>query len=294
MPLRRSLVSKWSQSVLKRILPKNSWGDTLFALLEYRRRQGRFPRTNGGQYFSDQIYRLKVSGELQDPLRIFVTDKEYVKYYIAGVVGQQYTIETYQVLRNKTDIGRLQLKRFPCVVKPTHLSGSVELHVDCTKPVCHDTLEKWLEVDYYLKTREQNYRGLRPKVIVEEFISEDGCLIPEDYKFFCFRGVPKLIQVDSNRFADHTRSLYDTNWIRLPMTLEYPDTPHTHPKPAALETMLDVATRLSRPFSFVRVDMYTAKGLVKVGELTSCPGSAGEQIHPPSGEAVLGQLFEPC
>ena len=119
VPMRRSLVSKWSQSVLKRILPKNTWGDTLFALLEYRRRQGRFPRLADTQFFSDQLYKLKVSGALQDQLRIFVTDKEYVKYYIAGVVGQQYAIQTYQVLRTKTDIDRLQLNRFPCVVK-TH------------------------------------------------------------------------------------------------------------------------------------------------------------------------------
>ena len=41
---------------------------------------------------------MKKDGTLLDPLRQFVTDKEYVKYYIASVVGWQHTIETYKVL----------------------------------------------------------------------------------------------------------------------------------------------------------------------------------------------------
>ena len=154
-------------------------------------------------------------------------------------------------------------------------------------------LKKWFNVDYYRKTREQNYRGLIPKVIVEEFISEDGRTVPEDYKVFCFGGVPKLVQVDSDRFSGHTRILYDTEWDRLPMTLQYPNTSRSHPKPATLEKMLDLAARLSRPFSFIRVDMYAARAQIKVGELTSCPESAGGKIHPLSAEITLGRLFEP-
>ena len=241
--------------------------------------------------FSDHLYRLKVDGTLRDPLRIFITDKEYAKYYIASVVGSQHVIETYGIVRTRSEVDRLRLDRLPCIVKPTHLSGHVAVHVESNQPVDRERLKQWLDLDYYKSSREQNYKGLRPKVIVEEFFSEDGRTVPDDYKIFCFQGVPGLIQVDSNRFSGHTRSLYDTGWRRLPMTLRYPGTPFTHSKPAELERMLDLASRLSKPLSFVRVDMYVAGGRIKVGELTNCPGSAVEKIEPASGEITLGRLF---
>ena len=282
----RSLLSKF-----RSVFPQNDWGDQLYALLQFRRQQRRWPRMANPEYFSDHLYRLKVDGTLKDPLRIFVTDKEYAKYYVDSVVGSQHVIETYGIVRAKSEVDQLRLDRLPCIVKPTHLSGRVAVHVEPDQVVDRESLKQWLDLDYYKSSREQNYKGLRPKIIVEEFFSEDGRTIPDDYKIFCFQGVPKLIQLDSSRFAGHTRSLYDTDWHRLPMTLQYPGTPFTHSKPAKLEKMLDLAARLSKPFSFIRVDMYGAGDRVKVGELTNCPGSAVEKIEPASGEITLGRLF---
>ena len=276
---------------MRHTFPENNWGDHLYALLEYRQRQRRWPRRKDVEYFNDHLYGLKVDGSLQDPMRTFVTDKEYVKYYVGGVVGWQYVTETYRVLRKKSEVDELTLDRLPCVVKPTHLSGPVEVHIDAAKPADCEKLRKWLDDDYYRRTREQNYRGLRHKVIVEEFISEDGRTIPEDYKVFCFSGVPKLIQVDSDRFSGHTRNLYDTDWNRLPVTFQHPETSWTHPKPRMSEEMLDLAARISQPFSFIRVDMYVAGERIKVGELTNCPESACGRINPPTAEVTLGQLF---
>ena len=279
-------------SLLKRSLPRNNWGDAVYAAVQYRYRQGRWPREATQAWFSDRLYALKVNGSLRDPLRRFVTDKECVKQYIVGVVGWRYVAETYHVVRTKTAVEQLVLERFPCVVKPTHLSGRVEIHRGADEPLRRGVVKKWLDIDYYRKSREQNYRGLEPKVIVEEFLSEDGETVPEDYKVFCFEGTPKLIQVDSDRFANRTRTLYDTAWNKLPVTLTYRNTSELHPKPAVLDEMLHVAARLARPFSFIRVDLYVVGDRVNVGELTSCPGSAGEHLRPLSAEIVLGRLFE--
>ena len=282
---------KLSRSTLKRVLPKNDWGDAVFSWAEFRRRHGRFPCTTEPTFFNDHLYNFKVGGALRDPLRTFVTDKEFVKYYIAAVVGWEYVIKTYRVLRSRKEVGQLQLERFPCVVKPTHVSGIVEIHRDPSKPVNHGKLKEWLAVDYYLKTREPNYRGLRPKIIVEELISDDGSTVPDDYKVFCLDGVPKFIQVDSDRFSGHTRNLYDTKWTQIPIALKYPNAEGTHPRPPRLEQMLDLAARLSLPFPFIRVDLYATGDRLKIGELTSCPDSAGGDIRPPSGELVLGRLL---
>ena len=279
------------RSAILACLPETQWGDRLHALLNFRHRQRRWPDRAKPTRFNDYLYRMKVDGSLQDPLRMFVTDKEYVKFYIAGLVGSEHVITTYRVLRDGREVEELTLDRFPCIIKPTHLSGEVEVHTDSAKTVNHEKLKRWFDINHYKTTREQNYRGLRPKIIVEEFVSDDGQTIPEDYKIFCFGGIPKLIQVDSDRFSGHKRNLYDTSWNRLPFSLKFPCAPEEQPRPPMLAKMLDLAARLSEPFSFIRVDMYTAGTRLKIGELTNCPGSAEERIQPPAGEFTLGCLF---
>ena len=273
---------------LRRILPRNSSGDAVYAWACYMRFHRRLPGRKGSGRFNDHLFRMKVDGTLFDPLRQFVTDKEYVKQYVAAVVGPQHTMETFQVLRTDEDVGRLELTRFPCVVKPTHLVGPVLIVHDPSEPVDRELLKHWLHLDNYRKTREQNYKHLRPKVIVEEFFSEDGLATPNDYKVFCFDGVPKFISVDVGRFVNLTSNLYDDAWNRLPYALRRPMRTQDDPPPPQLARMLDIASKLSKPFSFISVDLYTDGTAVKVRELTNCPDSSNGEITPSSGEYTLG------
>ncbi len=96
---------------LRRILPRNSSGDAVYAWACYMRFHRRLPGRKGSGRFNDHLFRMKVDGTLFDPLRQFVTDKEYVKQYVAAVVGPQHTMETFQVLRTDEDVGRLELTR---------------------------------------------------------------------------------------------------------------------------------------------------------------------------------------
>ena len=163
---------------------------------------------------------------------------------------------------------------FLVLQKPTHSSGRVKV---CFSPDSFpqpELLKRWLTPALYKKTREPNYKFLKPKIIVEEFVSHDGMTIPDDYKIFCFHGVPKFIQVDSDRFTGHTRNFYDTEWRRLDVEWNYPNRLLDHPKPEALIEMLEVASELSVPFDFIRVDLYAIGKKLWVGEITNCPENA--------------------
>ena len=297
---RKPPILRFLARFVRRILPKSEWGDKVYAWGTYVWSHRRFPRKTNPSLFSDRLYKLKTDGSIMDPLRQLTTDKEYVKHYVSYILGREYVAETYRVLRCEADIANFTpppLPRIPYVVKPTHLSGEV---IFCTEiDACPDRalMRTWFDLNHYDLVRERNYRYLIPKIIVEEFLSKDGKTPPSDYKFFCFDGIPKFIQVDSDRYRRHTRDLYDVSWNRVPAKLRYPttpdgDIPRASPRPAALEEMLDIATRLSRAFSFVRVDMYVTAGGVKVGELTHCPEGANGRISPFSAETVLGRLFE--
>ena len=279
------------KSLLLRYLPKNLWGDRVYYRYCYRRTLGRdseFPPVK----FNDHLFALKASGACYDPLINFVTDKEHVKLYIAATIGEGYIIETYRILRIKEELKEFNLDRFPCILKPTHLSGQTLVCLDSSTPLDRERLHKWFDIDYYLKTREHNYRYLVPKIIVEEFFSEDGRTIPNDYKIFCFHGFPKFIQVDSNRYSDHKRSLYSIDWNRIHMTFNnVPDREEDDPKPVLLDDMLNIAKKLSAAFRFVRVDLYATTTKIKVGELTFIPNGARAKFSPPEAEVTLGAYF---
>ena len=277
----------------RRSLPRNAWGDREFSRRRFARRHGRVPNARNPGRLSDYLYKLKTDGTLLDPLRQFVTDKEFAKLYIAQTIGVGYLLETYRILRTADNIEAFVPDRFPCVVKPTHLSGAAMFCTVPEEPADRSLLRKWLATNYYVKSREANYRYLRPKIIVEEFFSEDGVSVPRDYKIFCFGGIPKLVQVDHGRFDHHTRNFYDTDWRRLPMSWHYPPGKEDDERPGALQEMLEVAARLSARFFFVRVDLYALSTGVRVGELTFCPGGANEVMLPDAADIELASLFYP-
>ena len=278
------------KSLMRRFLPKNLWGDRIFGRYIFRRRLGRDPEIPPVK-FNDHLFAWKTSGACYDPLIQFITDKEHAKFYVAATVGEEYITETYRILRSTEELKQFSLDRFPCILKPTHSSGQALFCLDSSALLDREELCKWFDIDYYSASREQNYRYLNPKIIVEEFFSEDGRTIPNDYKIFCIHGIPKFIQVDSDRFLGHKRNLYSTDWDRIRATLLYPSKEEDDPKPVLLNDMLSIAKKLSAAFPFVRVDLYATATAIKVGELTFVPGSAGEPLNPPEAEFTLGAYF---
>ena len=277
---------------VRRSLPPSRLLDNLVSTLDGISKLRRIPRFKDPKLFNDHLLKIKGSGCLYDPLRQFVTDKEYVKHYIAATVGTEYVIPTIALIRTVDELRQADFTRFPCVIKPTHMSGPVMICLDENSTMDQSMIVDWLTQDYYRISREGNYRYLQRKVIVEDYFSPDGSSPPDDYKIFCFHGIPKLVEVDSGRFHHHTRNFYDTSWRRLPITVKYPSRMESDPKPPCLGEMLVLASELSRPFSSIRVDLYAHSGGIKVGELTSCHGGGTELIDPPEAEEWLGALFE--
>ena len=280
-PSRTLALAKWLRSVL----PSGRLIDIVYSALRFAVGQRRMPRYRNPQYFSDHLFRLRNDRSLLAPLHQFVTDKEYVKHYVASVVGWQYTLRTLAILRTDQQVDGFVPEGFPCVVKPTHLSGEVIVLRTADGRFDRATLHRWLKTSYYRISREPNYRYLEPKIIVEEFFVEHELEVPRDYKFHCFYGVPRLVQVDAGRFTHHTRNLYDSAWRRVDMEWAYPQRVGSDTRPAQLERQLAGA------FRYIRIDMYTDDTVVKIGEMTSCPEGAKRRIMPRSADAWLGGMF---
>ena len=116
-----------------------------------------------------------------------------------------------------------------------------------------DMMESWLNCDYYPRSREPNYQGLQRKIIVEETLRDSSGDLPNDFKLFCYEGRVFMIQVDLGRFGVHKRQLYTRNWDLLPYCMAYPRESEPSEKEPGLEKAIEIAEKLSEPFSFCRV-----------------------------------------
>lgn len=270
----------------RKSIPKTRWGDYLIHLERFLTAHDRFPKKPYSS-FHDTLFHIKVSRQALDPLRVLVSDKEHVKRYVSESVGEQYNLPPIAVLRTVEEaVGYEYPER--CVIKPTHMSAEIILRkggeeIDLGK------IAGWFATDYYDLTRERNYKGLTPKVIVEPFAFDQD--EPDDYRVFCFRGKPKMIFFDENNLEiDNFRCVLDVDWRQLPFSLKCGQRPPP-PKPECLAEMLDVAARLSRPFSFIRVDFYTDGKTFHVGELTNCHAAAMQSFVPRKSEAFANRYI---
>lgn len=274
---------KWR--VANAALPRTEAGDRSFHLLQFHVAHRRFPKQR--MSFNDVLFHVKYSGLIDSGLRKFVSDKEYVKLYIAGVVGDRYNVPTTAILRSKAEVSWYN---FPAgsIVKPTHASGRVMV-VDDAGRVDVDEVSSWLDLDYYAATRERNYRGQQRKVIVEPLVF--GQHDPLDYKFHCFRGRVQYVHVDFDRSVAHTRAFFTRDFERVPFSLCFPVSTKPLTAPRNFDEMVRVAERLSAPFDFVRVDVYSDGDEVRVGELTNVHGNAHEHFFPAAAEDEYGWRF---
>jgi hypothetical protein len=238
----------------------------------------------------------------------FITDKEFVKEFVRAKLGESFNIPTLAILRDEEAIDSYDFPK-NCVIKPTSGSGDALIRKDALPEVDKTLIKDWLHKDFYLTSREKNYRNHQRKIIVEELLTDYDGGIPNDYKIYCFEGVPAFVRVISQRFNDGNsknkvqardverqsrQAIFSPTWNRLPLDTILPHLPSFDgfvPKPPQLSEMLELASILAKDFAHVRVDLYVAKGKIRVGELTFVPGNAKTPFVHSHADNVVGRLF---
>jgi hypothetical protein len=182
------------------------------------------------------------------------------------------------------------------VIKTTNGSGTnilckgkSQLQLDKVK----QSLNEWMSRDNYSVGREWSYKGIVPKIIVEEYLEDENNSFDgiNDYKFICFNGRAKYIVFDVDRHIEHKRNIYDTDWNFIDINTDYPNFGDCVSRPEGLDEMLRVANILASDFPFVRVDLYWVNGKVYFGELTFYPWTGYVQFDPDEFDFTLGKHF---
>ena len=267
----------------------NAMDDESYIRLCYHLHTGKVLDLNNPKTFNEKIQWLKLN--YRRPEYTTLVDKYKVREYIANTIGGEYLTPLLGVWERAEDIDFNALPD-QFVLKCNHNSG-IGMCI-CTDKSKLDTskvrreLNRGLRQDYYLTGREWAYNNVPRRIIAEQYLTDDGFGL-KDYKFFCFNGEPRLIQVDFDRFVGHKRNLYTTDWQYFNGEIEYPADPNVMiPRPETLNIMLDLARKLSAGYPHVRIDFYSIKGKVYFGEMTFYHGSGYEHFSPASLGEMMG------
>lgn len=269
---------------ISRILP-----DRIQVSLLYRLHMGRRLNLKNPTSFNEKLQWLKLYN--RDPAYTNLADKYAVREYVKNTIGEEYLVPLLGVYAKPEDIDYAKLPN-QFVIKPTHTSGDI---IICRNKESIDieetnkTIAKWLEREYFWYQREWPYKNIHPRIVIEGLIDTDDNQRPRDYKILCFHGAPRLAYVVSDLGTATKIDFFDTDWNKVEIQQECPNSNYHHKKPEQWELMLQLAGKLSFGIPQVRVDFYVdKKGDILFGELTFYNYSGFARFYPDSVDYQLG------
>lgn len=270
--------------------------DKSYIKLYYRLRVGRKLNMNNPTTLNEKLQWLKFNYRF--PLQSIVSDKLLVREYVKDKIGEKYLIPLIGSWKKYDDIDFSMLpEKF--VLKCNHDSGGLVVcndkeklnHIEAKRKI-----EKSLSSNFFYIGREYQYRNIKPMILCEKFISDNGN-VPMDYKIYCFNGVPDVILVCKDRFSKNTHRasyyFFDQEWQFQPLNKGDENIKNVDiNKPKNLDEMIDIAKKLSKDFVFARIDLYNIDGKIYFGEITLSPNSGFDPDIKYETDLIFGQKLE--
>lgn len=277
------MVKRTVQSLL------NNLPDEAYLKLKYRIRMGKKLNLKNPRTFNEKLQWLKLHD--RKPEYTTMVDKAAVKALVAEKIGSQYVIPTLGIWDSFDEIDFDALPD-QFVLKCTHDSGGLVICKDIRtldKEATRKKIEKSLGVNYYLRSREWPYKNVKPRILAEMYMKDSSHEDLPVYKFFCFRGEPRIIQtIQNDKQVNETIDYFDAQWNRLELRQNYPNSDCPLTKPERLEEMLQLVKQLAGDMPFIRVDLYLLNGDIYFSEYTFYSDAGFSRFYPDKWDAILG------
>lgn len=260
--------------------------------------QRMFPTANlkNPKTFTDKLQWLKIHDSTM--LKAYCADKITLRNYCIDIVGKDLCIPILGVYDKPEHIEWDKLpEKF--VIKCNHGSAMniiIKNKKTVDKQKINKQLSTWMKCKYGSLSCELFYNLIKPKIFIEEYKEDKSNGALTDYKFICFNGEVKYLQVINGRF---TNSLYfnyytpdfkpmtDVSWNAHPARYDLPDI-----KPENFDEMKLYARKLCKDFKCVRVDFYSINGKTYLSELTFIPASGRITYSNPKKDLEFGQMLK--
>jgi len=273
---------------LSRVLP-----DKTFVHLLYLKTHGHVLHLRNPRTFDEKLQWYKLY--YRDPLMTSLSDKYEVRKHIAAKGYAGLLNELYGVYDRTDEIDFASLPA-SFVLKATHGSS---MNIICRDKKnldwgrCCSLMNQWLRTNYFYCGRQWAYKNIKPRLICEKYLENEGFNELIDYKFYCYKNKPEVLFVCTGRFnAEGVKyNAYDMNWNRIYAYKGKPCSELAIEKPDNLNTMIAISRDLCENFPFIRVDLYSIREKILFGELTFYPDNGVIPFTPDQYNYFFGDFF---
>lgn len=246
--------------------------------------------------FNQKIQWLKAF--YHPPILHQLVDKYAVRSYVAEKIGAQY-LNGFIAIYDK--VSEIDFESLPqqFAMKVVHGCGYNLIVPDKSKLNIVQAkwkLLKWTNKDQYRRSgKEWAYKGVKPRILVEQFMKQEGRDSLNDYKFYCFNGKPQFVEVHVDRYQNAKSSFFSLDNFEQ---LSFRDVPQEQlvqeqlEKPERFDEMVALAEKLADRLPFVRVDFYYVDDTIKFGEMTFYPGDGRADFQPEKYNKILGDMLQ--
>lgn len=251
---------------------------------------GRFPNLTNCDDFNDRIQWIKLFDQCIETVRC--TDKILLRNHVAERLGEGYCPAIYQV---RDSFDEIDLSALPdrFVIKANHDYGSVVIvrnKQQFDRTAARELFARALARRFAWERGEWAYSFVKPQVFVEEYLDSGSAQSPPDYKFLCADGEVKFVHFLYGRGQQLKEQVISVDGTDYGVEF-FAHAPYgnTFTRPSNWEEMISCATKLSRGWKFVRVDLYSINGRTYVGEMTFFPAGGA---YPGTGQKMYGKMLD--
>jgi len=270
----------------------NLLSDKVHITLKYRLKMGHRLDWKTPKSFTEKLNWLKLYDH--DPRYIPLVDKWDVMDFVRERIGDGYCVQKFGIWDS---FEAIDFDRLPnqFVLKCTNDSGGIVICKDkalLDREAARAVLNRSLKRNYYWHNREWPYKGLKPRILAEEFLEDASGNGLIDYKFFCFDGKPKLMFIATGRAEGKTCfDFFDMEFNWIPVKQHYPNAKQRPEKPECFDEMIMLAQKLAKDLKHVRVDFFQVDGKVYFGELTFTHFGGYERFEPEAYDGEFGEFL---
>lgn len=292
-----TLISNLITKLVRLTLSNRYKNHHLYNCLMYKVYFGFFSSINNPKTFSQKIIHLKdryINNKLATILADIIAVREYVESTIGGGMLNKLLFTT----DNPFNIDYDQLPQ-QFVMKTNHASNTNIIVKDKSKVnqlEISKQLIEWLNMNFADKYGEMQYYKIEPKILIEEYLKDDGNEFLIDYKFWCFDGRVEFLHIQDSRLNEvgkfvYDRYCFDLNFHPSNLFKESGLNYYKFKKPQSLDAMIEYSRKLSIGLPFVRVDFYEINGEPIFGEMTLTPSYGNNHYLSQDAQEYLGTLI---
>lgn len=241
--------------------------------------------------FNEKIQWMKLYDST--PIKTRLADKYLVRDWVKEKIGEEYLIPLLGVYDSFEEIDFDSLPN-QFVIKCNHGSAMNIIVKDKSQldlSEVKEKLDRWMNENFAYHSFELHYRDIKPKIIIEKFITNDGVVL-YDYKFWCFNGKVKYMQFRDDFSSNLKMVFYNLDWKKQPFFYDHSLYENELEKPYNFDEMVEIAKKLCQDFAFVCVDLYRLNdGSIKFGEMTFTRSSGCGKWNEEKYNRYMGDLI---